>query len=187
MRLLKYIFLGTAVMTISMTADALYKGPAHKPEVKPNDPSPYPVMEPGARVFAGDPQKNEFYILSKNQPDPVKPTKIVVNTYKAAGHIDMQKYLSLLHTSGDENEELNQFDANKDIGLLHAYSNSPTPHTVDDIKDLDKDDNNEQVDTNKNIGLLKAKNKLSAANAFQVKLKSKGMVINREGSKLVNK
>lgn len=81
MNVLSRLFLGVLVLTSSTMIAA-----ASSNHVKANTTSLQlpnaPVIEPGSRLFAGDNKQNEFYILRKNEPDPVQPDVIKAATNK---------------------------------------------------------------------------------------------------------
>jgi hypothetical protein len=71
MRLPKQIFIGMIIFAFSTIGQATSTKPVTEDAKSDME---FPIVEPGTRLFAGETDENEFYILGKNQPTPVIQT-----------------------------------------------------------------------------------------------------------------
>lgn len=73
MRITKQTLVSLSIMIFSTTLYAAQYADLTKKENKKKSEPIFAAVAPGTRVLSGDPDQNEFYVLGKNEPDPVKP------------------------------------------------------------------------------------------------------------------
>lgn len=87
--LVKQAIIGFIAMSLASVSLAL--APSHpvkkveklKPgEVKAKTESPFAYLAPGTRLVNGEENLNEFYILGKHDPEPVKPKPAITDVKK---------------------------------------------------------------------------------------------------------
>ena len=125
----RQLFLGVTIFTLSALAQAIFVSKV-KVETVPSQKMemPAPVMEAGCRLFAGDPKKNEFYILSKGQADPIikKVGPAFVNTQPMQEGIDADTLLrgqpsqAIVDVSNVFTEEFSQTNADANVQAEQA-------------------------------------------------------------------
>ncbi len=80
---------------LTMLAATFLLSAAQPPESSEVKIKPAQVLVPGSRIVAGDPEKNEFYILREDQPDPLIGKKgTYVNTEAMQSGIEMEHVLN---------------------------------------------------------------------------------------------
>lgn len=121
----KKMVLGIGVFLMVNLAEAL---PANEGNI---DFPPAPVMEEGARVYAGDEQKNEFFILGKNEPVPVKAKPVYVNAQPLQASIDSRSILKVSPTQVVDATKIlsDQYDkAHANQRVNQVKTNNPSHH-----------------------------------------------------------
>ena len=83
----RQLLLGMGIFTLAVSVHA-----ASGPQIESSMPET--AMIDGSRLFAGETGKNEFFILTQNQPDPIKKGPVFVNTQPIEAGIDSANMLS---------------------------------------------------------------------------------------------